>query len=63
MTILEEAQQSILRNPCLRLGQEVFNIATERHPCVRQLTGTDIDPFYDDSRIEAFLTKLEEILS
>lgn len=60
-SILDEARWEVLHNPHIRLGQAVFNIAVERDPSARTLCGTEFDPFYDDSRVDAFLKKLEEI--
>jgi len=59
--ILDEALWQVLHDPHIRLGQAVFNIAIERNPSARILCGTEFDPFYDDSRVDAFLKKLEEI--
>lgn len=60
MTILEAAHQDVKKWPELRLGQTVYNIAHHRHPeVVRILVGSDIDPFYHNDRIEAFLAHLK----
>jgi hypothetical protein len=61
MTVLEEARLEQQRNPQLRLGQAVYNVAYRRNPAVAQLAGTEFDPFHDDSRIDAFLKKIGEI--
>ena len=46
--------------PHLRLGQAVFNLAHLLYPYpTSRLVGTELDPFYDDSRVEAFLKELE----
>lgn len=63
MTIVEEALLEMDHYPDLRLGQAVYNIAIERDPSARILCGTEVDPFYDDSRVDAFLKKLEELAS
>jgi hypothetical protein len=53
-----------MENPCLRLGQAHFlalhNIMPE---LALKIKGTDNDPFYDDSKIQAFfefLISMEE---
>jgi hypothetical protein len=61
MTILEEARRDMKEWPQLRLGQAVFNIAHGRCPQVRHLTGTALDPFYHDDRIDAFLARIKEL--
>lgn len=61
MTILEEAQLILHRSPWFRLGQAVYNIAHSRNPLVRHLSGTALDPFYHDDRIEAFLARIKEL--
>lgn len=62
MTILEEAQLALHRSPWFRLGQAVYNAAYKRSPAVvRSLIGTDLDPFYHDERIDAFLARLREL--
>lgn len=61
MTILEEARLVLHRSPWFRLGQAVYNIAYTRSPQVRKLAGTALDPFHDDSRIDAFLARIKEL--
>ncbi len=61
MTILEEARKQIQRQPQLRLGQHVFNIAYKRNAgVVRELCSSVLDPFYDDKKITLFLSRLRE---
>jgi hypothetical protein len=46
-----------------RYGQAVFNTAVEFFPKeVRQLNGTDVDPFYNDGRVKDFLVALANLL-
>jgi hypothetical protein len=46
----------------LRKGQEAFNKLWEENPAVASaITGTEFDPFYDDSKLEAFYKKVEEL--
>ena len=59
MNILEEAQK-MAEVYDIRLGQAVYNIAYGRNPAVAQLVGSDVDPFYHDSRIDAFLETIGE---
>ena len=52
--IVASARNVVKNDPSLRLGQAVFNLIYKRNPAV-SLVGTEVDPFYDDSKIEAFL--------
>lgn len=61
MTILEEALQDIKEWPQVRLGQAVWNIAIGRCQWVMFLAGTYLDPFYDDTRVDAFLAHIYEL--
>ena len=46
----------------LRKGQEAFNKLWEENPTVASaITGSEFDPFYDDTRLEAFYKKVEEL--
>lgn len=50
-----------LANTGMRKGQALFNAAVSVIPeLVEELVGTEVDPFYDDSRISAFLTAIGE---
>lgn len=61
LTILEEAKRKVQRQPQLRLGQAVFNIAYKRNAgVVRELCSSVIDPFYDDKKVTLFLSRLRE---
>jgi hypothetical protein len=45
----------------IREGQEAFNRLRDVKPdLARALTATDADPFYNDSRLEAFFDHIEE---
>lgn len=47
-------------HPDERYGQAVYNIMLAyRFNQVRVLAGTDLDPFYDDGKVEAFLEHLD----
>jgi hypothetical protein len=49
----------IKRNPHVRKGQAAYNVLFELFPTeVGVLTGTDIDPYYDDRKIALFVTRL-----
>ncbi len=41
-----------------RWGQFVWNEAVKCHPWVDELRNTDLDPFYDDSIVPAFLERV-----
>lgn len=44
------------RPECLRLGQYAFNILNESHPDIaNSIRASDVDPFYRDSRLIAFM--------
>lgn len=46
--------------PAWRHGQAAWNIASLRfQDAVEPLRGSDVDPFYDDKRVSAFLDALE----
>lgn len=54
MSLLEDARKDADKLD-IRLGQAVYNLAYDRNPAVARVAGTPIDPFHDDSRIDAFL--------
>lgn len=57
-----EAAKRICVNGMERNGQAVFNAAYLVCPReVDSLRGTKYDPFYDDARIDAFLTQLQKL--
>lgn len=50
-------------HPSQRKGQAYYNALTESYPeLIRHVSGTDHDPFYNDLRLPAFLTFVEEAL-
>lgn len=46
------------KHPQLRFGQAIYNAAYRLNPAIEKLAGTDVDPFHDDARVEAFLQKI-----
>lgn len=47
-----------------RNGQAAFNVLYSMHPeLAQEIRGTDLDPFYDDSRLYAFYTWVYERLA
>jgi len=51
-----------LEYPAWRSGQTYFNTLVEIRPGISEkLRGTDIDCFYNDAKIAAFLTKVKEL--
>lgn len=59
--ILEKAFK---RDPHIRFGQAVFNISYKMYPKEADaLRGTEVDCFYRDDRVEAFLTELDKLLA
>ena len=58
---LKSAKEMKELNPYLRLGQAVFNVTHDRFPKIAfAIAGTDIDCFYEDKNIDAFLNKVEQ---
>ncbi len=48
----------------LRVGQKAFNDFAEKYPeLVEKITGTEFDPFYDDSKIESFYLRVNTLLN
>ena len=48
----------------LREGQKAFNNFAEKYPeLVNQITGTEYDPFYDDSKIYIFYQRVNTLLN
>jgi len=48
------------KNPNLRRGQALFNALAEVNPNkADRIRGTDIDPFFNNNRIKAFLQEVE----
>lgn len=47
-------------NPRWRYGQAVYNVACGLSPLADVLCGTDLDPFYYDERVEAFVHRLRD---
>lgn len=46
-------------NKGLRLGQYMFNTLAAMFPLISNtIRGTDVDPFYDNRKIEPFLTTI-----
>jgi hypothetical protein len=49
-------------NPSWRWGQAAFNACYELFPDIADIIrGTECDPFYDDSRLEKFINKVNEL--
>jgi hypothetical protein len=54
--------QQRLKNPRWREGQLLYNTFYMLNPGMGTwITGKDIDPFYDDSKIESFLEFISKI--
>ena len=58
--ILNKARQCMAKYPSLRFGQCVFNVGTQICPFITNWNGSKDDCFYDDSKVEAFLSHIEE---
>jgi hypothetical protein len=60
-----EVQGDMIRDPSLRYGQAVFNVAYRIWPdAVDTLRGSyEFDPFYNSGRVPVFLDELERRLT
>lgn len=57
--VLQGAAADMRLHP-LRWGQAVFNAAHDINPLFcNAITGSDLDPFHDDTKVGAFLFALE----
>ena len=57
--IRKEAGRYIRVNTEFREGQAIYNAAMDKFPkSTNDLCGTNVDPYYDDSRINIFLESL-----
>ena len=57
--IKKEAGKFIRVNTEIREGQAIFNAAANKFPkSTNDLCGTNVDPYYDDNRINIFLESL-----
>lgn len=60
---LQEVQQKKYEEPSWRMGQTFFNVLYNLHPdAANALRARRFDPFYDDTRIAAFLVQVLELL-
>lgn len=56
----QRADELCEKNPALRRGQALFIALTELNPDkADRIRGTKFDPFYSNSRINAFLREVE----
>lgn len=54
------------RDPHLRKGQAAYNLAYEIAPAgygqiISEMAGSEIDPFYNDTKLGAFIARLVEL--
>lgn len=54
LSLMEEVRTSLIGNN-LRLGQQIFNIFSEKHPVAESTRATNLDPFYQNSCIIPFM--------
>jgi hypothetical protein len=60
-TYLERSARRKVAHESERMGQAYFNQLAEDYPEIAsRIRGTEVDPFYDDKRISAFLATLVE---
>jgi hypothetical protein len=58
--LMAEADTLRAAHPQVRLGQALFYVGIKHDfEAVSRTLGTPADPFYDDSKVEAFLSFLE----
>jgi hypothetical protein len=56
---IEAVSHAIRVNPTWRIGQAYFNVLDDMEPEIaRRVQGSPLDPFYNDSRITAFLEQV-----
>lgn len=61
--IMDLAAQSLTVNSPIRYGQAVFNAAYHLYPVyANMLRTTKYDPFYEDSRVNAFIEELLKLI-
>ena len=59
--LLEGANEMAPGNHLLRRGQMLMNLLWDINPALySEITGTDIDPFYVDQRVDVFLAYVKE---
>lgn len=64
LLIKKEASKIVKINVPITEGQAIFIAAQNKFPeAVSKLKNTEFDCFYDDSRIDLFLTELQKIQS
>jgi len=57
----DRAKEMVTKHPEIRLGQAYMNNLSKIDPDLSgYMAGSKYDPFYDDSRIEAFLTYVND---
>lgn len=57
----KQVKETLKEYPMLRKGQAMFNVLYEiRQDIADNITNTDIDPFYDDSKIPQFIKYINE---
>lgn len=61
---LEHADLYYHSEPLQRIGQAYYNALSELHPeLAGEINSTDLDPFFNDGRLDEFLKAVEEKLS
>ena len=59
--IYNEAKQIVKDYSCLRLGQAFYNTLYEEYPEVADsIVGTDLDPFYDNNKLDKCIAAITE---
>ncbi|HMT01742.1 MAG TPA: hypothetical protein PKD00_00290 [Burkholderiales bacterium] len=60
-SFVEQAENLVINNPSLRLGQCLFNIFFENYPdIINKIKNTDKDPFYNNNNIVKFLNYIKK---
>ena len=60
--IIELAKNEVKNHPYIRMGQAIFNEAYKGYPeATDQLRATEFDCFYNDEKIEGFLSMINTL--
>lgn len=63
LTLCKRADALQKENKALRRGQALFNALYEQAPdLANTIRGTDLDPFYDDKKIQGLSDWLEDVI-
>ena len=61
LILLGLLKEHLTENKSLRFGQALFNIIDTNFPQTKELRGSEVDPFYKNKRIPAYMEKVFEL--